>query len=192
MSALPSYETAPHFEEDVMDRIRSGEALRPTVVEWLSEWLQPARMRPAFLAGATACAVWVAFLIANPTPSTMVASRTPSPANTTAARSVDPGSVDAAAQPPAATPGLPAGSETIAAGPRAMRTSSGAGSEAVASTAPSALSQDASADSSRGNGSMYQDEYILDQFYLNRSSENGVHSIVPVTGRASDDVYITF
>ena len=38
----------------------------------------------------------------------------------------------------------------------------------------------------------YQDEYILDQFYLNRSSENGVHSIVPVTGRPSDDVYITF
>ena len=42
------------------------------------------------------------------------------------------------------------------------------------------------------SGTKYQDEYILDRFYLNRSDQNGVHSIVPVSGQSTDDVYITF
>jgi hypothetical protein len=42
------------------------------------------------------------------------------------------------------------------------------------------------------NGAPYQDEYILDQFYLNRTNGSDRTSIVPVTGRPSDDVYIVF
>ena len=48
------------------------------------------------------------------------------------------------------------------------------------------------ADSARVNGAPYQDEYILDQFYLNRTNGSDRTSIVPVTGRPSDDVYIIF
>jgi hypothetical protein len=190
MSSLPSYETGPHFEEEVMDRIRSGEALRPTIVEWLSEWLAPARLRPVFLTGAAACAAWIAFLIVNPAgrQATMLADRshTQAPAASSAAKPSD-----AAA--------LPSGSEVIASAPSPASVTTGtmpgpsrpafraAAESEVASRSPQ------TPDSSVGNDAApYQDEYILDQFYLNRSSEDGVHSIVPVTGRPSDDVYITF
>jgi hypothetical protein len=51
----------------------------------------------------------------------------------------------------------------------------------------------AGADSTLPNGeNRYQDEYISDQFYLNRGDQDGVHSIVPVSGQNTDDVYITF
>jgi anti-sigma factor RsiW len=80
-STLPTFETDAHFEEDVMDRIRSGEALRPTLIEWLRETLTPARLRPAFLAGATVCAAWIAVLMVHPSAThdalTPVATRTP-------------------------------------------------------------------------------------------------------------------
>jgi anti-sigma factor RsiW len=190
MVSLPSYETGPDFEEEVMDRIRSGEALRPTLVEWLAQWLQPARLRPVFLTGAAACAAWVAFLVMNPS-----AHQGPMLAHNTAPAPAAP--VQGAAKP---SPALPSGSETIASAPstsasapvvtpretRAFR--------AASETSIASRSSSQPADSAIGNddSAPYQDEYILDQFYLNRSSEDGVHSIVPVTGRPSDDVYITF
>ena len=196
MASLPSYETSPHFEEEVMDRIRSGEALRPALVEWLAQWLKPARLRPVFLAGAAACAAWIAFLVMNP-----LARQVPILAHNTA---------PAATVPSAATssPALPSGSETIASAP----VTSGAPSTPASAPVTPITTRDKSAfraagetsiasrqssqpaDSAVGNdgSAPYQDEYILDQFYLNRSSEDGVHSIVPVTGRPSDDVYITF
>jgi anti-sigma factor RsiW len=192
MGSLPSYETSPHFEEDVMDRIRSGEALRPTLVEWLSQWLAPARLRPVFLTGAAACAAWIAFLIVNPgaRQATMLATHpnTQAPAATSAAK-------------PSDAPALPSGSEVIASAPSpapqvttvSTPRSGDRGTFRTAAESEVASRSSQTPDSSIGNDATpYQDEYILDQFYLNRSSEDGVHSIVPVTGRPSDDVYITF
>jgi hypothetical protein len=187
MGALTAYEPGPHFEEDVMDRIRTGEALRPTIVEWLSEWFAPARLRPAFLAGAAACVAWIAFVMVNPAPrpdGPMVAGRAPSPAATTPESG--PSNL-AGIGPFSTTPSLPAGSETIAEAPRTERTA--ARSEQAVRTASTGTE---SADSARVNGAPYQDEYILDQFYLNRTNGSDRTSIVPVTGRPSDDVYIIF
>lgn len=191
MASLPSYETGPHFEEEVMDRIRSGEALRPSLVEWLSQWLQPARLRPVFLTGAAACAAWIAFLVINP----VVLRQVPQLAHHT----VPTPAVSSAAKP------LPSGSETIAAAPAPAPTASApvvapsdrsafraASTTRETSIASRSSSQPPDSSDMNHDGAPYQDEYILDQFYLNRSSEDGVHSIVPVTGRPSDDVYITF
>jgi len=188
LATLPSYETGPAFEEEVMDRIRSGEALRPGLVEWLSEHLSPTRLRPVFLTGAAACAVWIAVLIANPmqrfapgSGSPELARVAPATETETAPQAPAPGSgLGSAASAPAA----PRGDVIASASP-----SRGA-STAQLGPAPAASE---SADSARANGAVpYQDEYILDQFYLNRSGEDGIHSIVPVSGRTTDDVYITF
>lgn len=188
LSALPSYETGPAFEEEVMDRIRSGEALRPSLVEWLSEHLGPARLRPVFLAGAAGCALWIAFLLVNP-------GRNAAPngdAQIAGAGTAPKTEQTATARTPAVasavpTPAAPAG-DVVASVPARVAPSR-------TSSVPAALEGTAaasgSADSARINAP-YQDEYILDQFYLNRSGEDGVHSIVPVSGRTTDDVYITF
>ena len=188
MSALPSYETGPAFEEEIMDRIRSGEALRPSLVEWLSERIRPLRLRPLFLAGAAGCALWIAFLMANPS------------------QHLSPGSGSNIAQtPPASSPAAPNGS-TDGTAPSVVAPTPTAPAEEVIATAPPASDRSASrapavsggaasgtADSALAkDAAPYQDEYILDQFYLNRSGEDGVHSIVPVSGRTTDDVYITF
>jgi putative zinc finger protein len=195
MAELPSFETSPDFEEAVMDRIRSGEALRPTLVEWLSEWLSPARLRPVFLAGAAGCAVWVAFLLVNP-----IVRQAPTLASRPGSAATAPDTRTARSSETAAPSAIPAGSDVIASAPSVAPSAppsamAGTGPAPVRSDrrAPDAVASRVSpaADSAAGNGS-YQDEYILDQFYLNRSSEDGVHSIVPVTGRPSDDVYIIF
>jgi hypothetical protein len=188
MGALPAYEPGPHFEEDVMDRIRTGEALRPTIVEWLSEWFAPARLRPAFLAGAAACVAWIAFVMVNPSQNPMVAGRAPSPAAATDTPASG-GSSLADIGPISTTPSLPVGSETIAEAPRTERSSTRTRSEQAVRTASTGTE---TADSARVNGAPYQDEYILDQFYLNRTNGSDRTSIVPVTGRPSDDVYIVF
>ena len=186
LAALPSYETGPAFEEEVMDRIRSGEALRPSVVEWISERLGAAWLRPAFLAGAAACALYIAFTIVPPylnhdpsgsgiarTPDATAPAATPVPA--TAGSNV------------AAEPSAPAGDVVASAPARDARPGPAANADLMASDVSG------SPDSAGAMKSApYQDEYILDQFYLNRSAEDGVHSIVPVSGRPSDDVYITF
>jgi hypothetical protein len=190
MAALPAYEPGPHFEEDVMDRIRTGEALRPTIVEWLSEWFAPARLRPAFLAGAAACVAWIAFVMVNPAHNPggpTVAGRAPSAAARSSEATPVSGGSDLASLGPVSTPALPTGSETIAEAPRTERASTR--SEPAVRTASAGTE---SADSARVNGASYQDEYILDQFYLNRANGSDRTSIVPVTGRPSDDVYIVF
>lgn len=186
LSALPSYETGPAFEEEVMDRIRSGEALRPSLVEWLSEHLRPARLRPVFLAGAAGCALWIAFLVlpslnSNPGPDTS-ASAPGGIASTSGAASAP----TAGAPAPTNVAPAPAG-EVIASAPAARHTAPSAAPSTLDGTATAAGAPD-----SARIGTPYQDEYILDQFYLNRSGEDGVHSIVPVSGRTTDDVYITF
>jgi len=94
VAALPSYEPGPHFEEELMDRIRSGEALRPTIVEWMSEWLAPARLRPVFLAGAAGCAAWIAFLVVNPAQHANPIVAGPAPSTTASAPSSDGGERD--------------------------------------------------------------------------------------------------
>ena len=165
MAALPSYEPGPHFEDDVMDRIRTGEALRPTIVEWLSEWLAPARLRPVFLTGAAACVAWIAFLIVNPAHNPMVAGRAPSPAATAGAPPSG-GSDQVAMGPVSTAPALPTGSETIASAPRtervstrdeAARTASARTASARTASARTASARTESADSARVNGAPYQD-----------------------------------
>ena len=190
LSALPSYETGPAFEEEIMDRIRSGEAMRPGLIEWISEHLAPARLRPVFLAGAAGCALWIAFLLVNPgqdaapNGDSKIAGTTPKTEQTASTASNAPA-------PPSAvtTPAAPAG-DVVASAPAPARVA-----PSRTGSVPAGLEETAaasgSADSARINAP-YQDEYILDQFYLNRSGEDGVHSIVPVSGRTTDDVYITF
>lgn len=191
LAALPSYETGPAFEEEVMDRIRSGEALRPGLIEWLSDRLSPVSLRPVFLTGAAACAVWIAVLVANPMRNAAPGSDGSAPsqlAQRGASETAPPAAAPATdAMAPAATPAAPAGDVIASAAP--SREASHAGTESSTAATPAS----GSADSARVNGAApYQDEYILDQFYLNRSGEDGIHSIVPVTGRSTDDVYITF
>jgi hypothetical protein len=190
LSALPSYETGPAFEEEIMDRIRSGEAMRPGLIEWISEHLAPARLRPVFLAGAAGCALWIAFLLVNPgrnaapngdgqiagtTPKTEQAatSNTPAPSSAVPTPAAPAGDVVASAPTPAPARVAPSRTGSVPAALEGTAAATG------------------SADSARINAP-YQDEFILDQFYLNRSGEDGVHSIVPVSGRTTDDVYITF
>ena len=57
VAKAPAPELAPHFEDDLMARIRSGEAMRPTMVEWLQGWFGLDRLRPALATGAAAAAV---------------------------------------------------------------------------------------------------------------------------------------
>lgn len=204
MSALPSVATSPHFEEEIFDRIRSGEALRPTLIEWLGGFFTPERLRPVFLGGAAVCAVWIAVIVTHPANflpgNGTVANREAQAPNAT---STDAGSLDAS-ESVAMTPDAESASEPSAPvfGPRAAFASEP--SNVVSGpTAGRAATGDQWADrkspaTSNGSdsaltpGSPFQDEYILDQFYLERGSERGTQSIVPVSGDATDDVYITF
>lgn len=193
VASLPVVETSADFEEAIMDRVRSGEALRPTVIEWLSEWLAPARLKPVFLAGAAGCAVWIAFLMVQPSlrPASEMARGIATPPAQEVASVPSGNTAGVPAASPSTATSLPVGSERVASAPRTAPASDGsaASRKATMAQAPRASSNP---DSAAAPSSPYQDEYILDQFYLNHSSEDGVHSIVPVTGRPSDDVYIVF
>lgn len=187
VSALPSYETSAAFEEEIMDRIRSGEALRPGVVEWLSERVGGVWLKPAFLSGAAACALYIAFLLVNP-----ILKPGPDLQGSKIAR------VTPAAGTPsggASTSGATGSAATVAPAPAAgdMVASASQRRAPSAATGPTVADAATSPDSAgAAKSAPYQDEYILDQFYLNRSAEDGVHSIVPVSGRPTDDVYFTF
>lgn len=205
---VPYVETRPHFEEDLLARIRSGEALRPTVVEWLRGFLEPARLRPLFLAGAGACAVWIGVLLVNPNGSVrsgnVADATTHSPQGSTAqtpaqppasdpSPSLEPSKVEVAtlAAPSAGreTPrasrqlGAPSGSTASASNP--------SGDTVIESEWPTATS---SQDGTVPNpGSRYDDQYITDQFFLERDLGGSNNpTITPVSDRPSDDVYITF
>ena len=201
VSSLPAVETSPHFEEEIFDRIRSGEALRPTLIEWLGGFLTPERLRPVFLSGAAVCALYIAVIVARPSylPWGGAVAKHESAAPSTS----DAGSLASSGAPSApGTGSAPAASAPVF-GPRAALASSApAGSNSAKSGANGddfqwADSQvpvaTAGSDSALLDpASRFQDEYIIDQFYLNRGTDRGTQSIVPVSGNSSDDVYITF
>jgi anti-sigma factor RsiW len=197
-------ETGPHFEEDLLVRIRSGEALRPTVVEWLRGLLEPARLRPLFLAGAGACAVWIGVLLVNPNgvihrgnvadvTAHSPQGSAPTPGQPTASNppasqepSIEVASLaapSAGRETPRASLKRPAGSNTPA--------SNSSGDTVIESDWPtSTSSQDAAVPNP---GSRYDDQYITDQFFLERDLGGSNNpTITPVSDRLSDDVYITF
>jgi anti-sigma factor RsiW len=199
-SAAAAAETSPHFEDDLMVRIRSGEAMRPSVVEWLHGLLTPVRLRPLFVVGAGACAVFVAVVLFQGNSNSK---NTPA----MAARETGPGSV--ATSP--ATPAAPAGPASSSAAPamtspnttlassspapsikKARRADDGNGIVEIADrVAPSTRA----AASASGADSQFVDEYVTDHFFLQRGSttpEPQQSTIVPVTDKASDDVYIEF
>lgn len=196
-------ETSPHFEDDLMDRIRSGEAMRPTVIEWLHGFLAPERLRPVFLAGASACAVFVAVVLIQGAPRT---DETKAPAVAERSTGAAPG-VPATASPTA--PVLSAADETPTVAPPATTLAS-AVSAGVRATAP--RRGDANGiveiadrviptnrveiDSALPNpDAQFVDEYVTDQFFLQRGgviSDPQQSSLVPVTDKGSDGVYIEF
>jgi len=205
MSALPTVETSPHFEEEVFDRIRSGEALRPTLIEWLSDFWTAARLRPVFLGGAAVCALWIAVIVARP--STFLPSGGAGQNREAAAPSSNsPNGALTSSGDVATAPGTETANAASAPvfGPRA----------ALASSAPAGASRSANRGSKAGDdfqwvdsqvpvaaagsdsalrdpGARFQDEYIIDQFYLDRGGRDAA-PIVPVSGNSTDDVYITF
>jgi hypothetical protein len=204
--SLPSEDTSPHFEQDVMTRIRSGEGLRPSVVEWVRGLLAPAWLRPAAVAGAGACAVWIAALVAGPmfergNGSHPVASVvTPAPSTTEApapaAQEIPAASVAQDSRPVSET-----GTDLASGSVPRTRTLPPATADRRAEE-PSGLASASSETPAQGltsggeiptSGTGYVDEYITDQFYLERGNGgSGTPSITPVSGRPSDDVYIVF
>ncbi|MGE5174747.1 MAG: zf-HC2 domain-containing protein [Hyphomicrobiales bacterium] len=211
VASLPSVETTAHFEEDVMDRIRSGEALRPSLIEWLGDVLAPSRLRPVFLAGAAVCAAWIAVLLVHP-PTDSIGPSIADLMKASPSANHKPDVASSNAGSDATTPPAPA---SVNAAPEAAR-SGGTTATTVAerNATPDAAARVATPAGAGGDyawadhempvqvtgvdstlpnaGDRYQDEYILDQFYLNRTDQDGVHSIVPVSGNNADDVYITF
>lgn len=207
MSALPTVETSPHFEEEIFDRIRSGEALRPTLIEWLGGFWTAARLRPVFLGGAAVCALWIAVIVARP--GTFFPSGDAGLNREAAAPnpgSPDAGSLASSSGDVTATSGAKSAPDASAPvfGPRAALASSApSGASRSANRAPAAgddvqwvdsqVPVAAGSDSAlRDPGARFQDEYILDQFYLDRGTGRDAPPIVPVSGNSTDDVYITF
>jgi anti-sigma factor RsiW len=202
--SLPAVGMSAHFEEDVLARVRSGEALRPSVLEWFQSFLAPLRLRPVLAASAGVCAVAVAAVVLLHGPAPVgVAPQAPS----IVSGSAPAGSPVGAPSAPA-TSGVPAsgtspgGSITVAAAPADPGAASPAPRSARRLT-PSEIAnlmtpdyEGATADSGRGLDrsldARYQDEYILDQFLLERARGQRDPSIVPVGESANDDVYITF
>lgn len=186
-AALPDVDTSPHFEEDVMAMIRNGEALRPSLIEWLRGLVTIERIRPFALAGAGASAVLVASFAINHNPFTPMANRaTKAPVTTQAAAPVPaptPQNMEIASsttpEPVAPAPSAPASVKSDAGYAWAdhnVRTSTSIPDTTVPNP-----------------GARYDDEYITDQFFLERGTDGGNNpTITPVSSSASDDVYITF
>jgi anti-sigma factor RsiW len=202
MQSVPFMETSPHFEEDLLTRIRSGEALRPTVVEWLKGLLEPARLRPLFLAGAGACAVWIGVMLVNPNGvnrranvADVTAPSLQTPGQSTATTpSQEPSKIEVASLAPPS-----AGTETAQRQPNA-RTVPQSSTGRAATPSGDALDENvwptpaSSQDVAIPNpGSRYDDQYITDQFFLERDLGGSNNpTITPVSDRPSDDVFITF
>lgn len=209
VSSLPAVETSPHFEDEIFDRIRSGEALRPSLIEWLGGFLTPERLRPVFLSGAAACALWIAVIVAHPSYLPWGGAIASRDSAAPSAASHDAGSLAAAGTSAPGSERAPGASAPVF-GPRAALASSSPAGSASTSGRTSANRGGANGDdfqwadsqvpvAAAGSdsalldpGSRFQDEYILDQFYLNRGTDRGTQSIVPVSGNSTDDVYITF
>jgi hypothetical protein len=210
MEGLPLAETNPHFEEDLLARIRSGEGLRPTVVEWVRGLLEPAKLRPLFLAGAGACAVWIAVVLAAPhgffhrvdqTGIAVKPSLESTPNSNRSLASAPKGSPDASQQVVASLQSSSGRNAMTVAGHGAEGVSRSLTTPIRSASAPGYVWADGEFHSSRtaqdstipNPGSRYDDEYITDQFFLQRGLEaSKTPAITPVSDRASDDVYIEF
>jgi anti-sigma factor RsiW len=196
--SLPAAEVSEHFEEDVLLRIRSGEALRPSIVEWLAGVASPIRLRPVFAASVGVCAASIAAFV--------LLSTSPRPAPTTSAVPGTASSAPSTEAPDAskAAPSAATVAERLA--PTPVRTAAAPvpdtqrrlrRSDVEVIQSPLALEGSlATGDSARVQGRplepQYLDEYILDQFYLERMPVSRDPSMVPASGNPNDDVYITF
>jgi anti-sigma factor RsiW len=189
--SLPAVETSARFEDDVLTRIRSGEALRPSMLEWLSGLLPPLRLRPVLAAGAGACALALAFAMFHSGSTPTGPAKDQTIANVAPPRTTSP----TAPAPAAVTP-----SQELAAAPVHRTETPGRLKRSDVQVIQSPLALEGvplPGDSSRAAGRplspQYQDEYILDQFYLERAPTSGDPSMVPASGNPNDgDVYIEF
>jgi anti-sigma factor RsiW len=184
--ALPIVDTSAHFEDDVMAMIRSGEAMRPSLIEWLRGLITIDRVRPFALAASGASAVLVISFAMNMfhwgQATTQVADQ-PKPVTQTAnpAEVATPDGTELAANTvPAPAPEASTPAAKTDAGYAWADHNVRASSSIPDTTVPNP-------------GSRYEDEYITDQFFLERGLDGGNNpTVTPVSGRPSDDVYITF
>ncbi len=212
-AANSAVEPSLHFDDDLLARIRSGEAMRPSVIEWLQGFLAPERLRPAFLVGASACAVFVVVVLFQGSPKggdetpTMakgpseVATPNVSP-NSNLALSADTDRGAATSDPIAASTVSDAASvPTLARAPRGTSTGGtrlalDAGGNGIIEIADRVIPAGAALDSTIPNpGAQFVDEYVTDQFFLQRGrvvSDPQQPSLVPVSGQNAGDVYIEF
>jgi anti-sigma factor RsiW len=199
---VPYFETSPHFEEDVLARIRSGEALRPTLVEWLRGLLEPARLRPLFLAGAGACAVWIGVMLVN---TNGVFQRTNVARGTEPSRSAPApiASGTAAVTPPSSNASPTSEIASTAGSGTAVAERPRAGQASIARRSTPARDQvdegdllvsPSTPDAAVPNpDSRYDDQYINDRFFLEKDFGGPNNpTITPVSDSPSDDVFITF
>ncbi len=192
LQTIPEVETSPHFEADLLARIRSGEGLRPSLIEWLRTYLEPARLRPLFLAGAGACAIWISVLLVGP--NGVLHATSPE-----LAQSKSGATTTAPAPVVASVPTTQPGPAAVAA--RSDGKSQGSPSAASRANAPGYAWADPSFPPAKSGqdtvisnpGSRYDDEYVTDQFIIERGLEStNNRTITPVSDRQSDDVFITF
>jgi hypothetical protein len=190
LTRIPEVEVQPsaHFDEDVYARIRSGEGLRPTAVEWLRELLVPARLRPVFMAGAGVCAVAIATIVSpigqgflhpaavNPS----ITARPEATATESSPRGAAPGS--AVTTPSTLVP------TTSAPGPAPRERTS---SVIAAASRRNPVAGDSIVDG-RIDRPRYDDQIINDTFYLERGSQGQNPAIVPVHETQGDGVYVIF
>jgi len=185
LTRIPEVEVQPgaHFDEDVNARIRSGEGLRPTAVEWIRELFVPVRLRPVFMAGAGVCAVAIAFLV---TPFGQNILRPAAVAPTIVAHTQGPARGPAVQE---ALPGTAISSTTTPAPRQAPR-------ERTTSVIAAASRQKPAGSDSIVDGRIerqrYDDQIINDTFYLERGSQGQNPAIVPVSESQGDGVYVIF
>jgi len=199
-------ETSPHFEDDLMDRIRSGEAMRPTVIEWIQSFLVPDRLRPVFLAGATACAVFAAVVLFQGGFWKADGGKGPAMASRSSEAPVV--APEVAASEPAATDEAPAvtprTTELVSAAPTATRPTPKSAPRAIQGDANGVVEIADRVVPATGNEtgssipnpeSQFTDEYVNDNFFLQRGgvvADPQQPSLVPVSDKGSDGVYIEF
>lgn len=186
--ALPTVETSPHFEDDVMTRIRSGEAMRPSLVEWLRGLVSIDHLRPFALVGAGASAVLIASFAMNAFHGGQ--SATPIAKTSTPPPAVQTVTPEVAATDVATSPAAPSKAPSTGAPPAVASDASSGYAWADHRVRASSSIPDTTVPNP---GSRYEDEYITDQFFLERGLDGGNNpTVTPVSGRPSDDVYITF
>ncbi len=170
LTRIPEVEFQPsaHFDEDVYARIRSGEGLRPTAVEWLRELLLPivSPIGQGFLHPAAV----------NPS----IAARPEATPTESSPREGAPGS--AVTTPSTLVP------TTSAPGPAPREQTS---SVIAAASRQNPVAGDSIVDG-RIDRPRYDDQIINDTFYLERGSQGQNPAIVPVHETQGDGVYVIF